>query len=50
MQLPMQPIKQVQSLGQEEPLEEVMATHSGILAWRILGTKELQSVGSQRHD
>ena len=26
---------QVQSLGQEDPLEEVMATHSSILAWRI---------------
>ena len=26
---------QVQSLGQEDPLEEGMATHSGILAWKI---------------
>ena len=26
---------QVQSLGQEDPLEEEMATHSSILAWRI---------------
>ena len=26
---------QVQSLGQEDPLEEVMATHSSILAWTI---------------
>ena len=26
----------VQSLGQEDPLEEEMATHSSILAWRIL--------------
>ena len=26
---------QVQSLGQEDPLEEGMATHSSILAWRI---------------
>ena len=26
----------VQSLGQEDPLEEGMATHSSILAWRIL--------------
>ena len=26
----------LQSLGQEDPLEEGMATHSGILAWRIL--------------
>ena len=46
---------QVQSLGQEDPLEEVMATHSSILAWRIPWTEEpgrLQSMGSQRvgHD
>ena len=27
---------QVQSLGQEDPLEKGMATHSSILAWRIL--------------
>ena len=41
----------VQSLGQEDPLEEGMATHSSILAWRILWTEEpgrLQSVASQR--
>ena len=39
----------VQSLGQEDPLEEGMATHSSILAWRILRTEEpagLQSTGS----
>ena len=39
------------SLGQEDPLEEGMATHSSILAWRISQTKEpggLQSTGSQR--
>ena len=30
----------VQSLGQEDPLEEGMATHSSILAWRILWTGE----------
>ena len=46
---------QVQSLGQEDPLEEKMATHSSILAWRILWTEapgRLQSIGSQRdgHD
>ena len=29
----------LQSLGQEDPLEKGMATHSGILAWRILWTK-----------
>ena len=42
---------QVQSLGGEDPLEEEMATHPGILAWRILWTEEsdgLQSMGSQR--
>ena len=31
---------QVQSLGQEDPLEKEMATHSSILAWRILRTEE----------
>ena len=42
---------QVRSLGQEDPLEEGMATHSSILAWRIPWTGEaggLQSVGLQR--
>ena len=41
----------VQSLGGEDPLEKVMATHSRILAWRIPWTEEpggLQSMGSQR--
>ena len=46
---------QVPSLGQEDPLEEGMATHSSILAWRIPRTEEpggLPSVRSQRveHD
>ena len=46
---------QVQSLGWEDPLEEGMATHSSILAWRIPWTKEsggLQSMESHRvgHD
>ena len=39
------------SLGQEDPLEEEMATHSSILAWRILWTEEpggMLSVGSYR--
>ena len=39
------------SLGQEDPPEEGMATHSSILAWRITWTEEpggLQFVGSQR--
>ena len=43
--------RQVQSLGQEDPLEEGMATHSSILAWRVPWTEEpggLQSIGSQR--
>ena len=41
----------VQSLGWEDPLEEGMATHSSILAWRIPRTEEpggLQSMGLQR--
>ena len=41
---------QILSLGQEGPLEEGVATHSSILAWRIPGTEEpggLQSLGSQ---
>ena len=39
---------EVQSLGQEDPLEKGMATHSSFLAWRIPWTEELQSMGSQR--
>ena len=42
---------QVQSLGQEDPLEKEMVTHSNILAWRIPWTEEparLQSMESQR--
>ena len=42
---------QVQSLGQEDPPEKGMATHSSILAWRIPWTDEpgeLQSMGSPR--
>ena len=42
---------QVQILGQEDPLEEGMATHSSILAWRIPRTEgcgEPQSMGSKR--
>ena len=41
----------VRSLGQEDPLEKEMATHSSIPAWRISWTEEpggLQSMGSQR--
>ena len=45
----------VPSLGQEDPLEKEMTTHSSILAWRIPWTEEpggLQSMGSQsvEHD
>ena len=42
---------QVESLGREDPLEEGMATHSSILAWKIPWTEEpvrLQSMGSRR--
>ena len=44
---------QVLSLGQKDPLENGLATHSSILAWRIPRTEEpAESVGSQRvgHD
>ena len=40
---------QVQSLGQEDPLEKGMSTHSSILAWRTPWTEEpggLQTMGS----
>ena len=45
----------VQSLGQEDPLEKEMATHSSTRAWKIPWTEEpgrLQAMGSQRirHD
>ena len=54
-QLLKNPRASAQSLGREDPLEEGMATHSSILAWRIPGTGEpggLPSTGSQRvgHD
>ena len=44
---------QVQSLGQKDPLEKGMATHSGMFAWRIPWTEEpggRQYMGSQRVD
>ena len=44
---------QVQSLGPEDPLEEAMATHSSILAWRIPWTEEpgqLEFLDSQSLD
>jgi len=48
--LPVQ-VMWIQSLGWEDPLEEGMATHSGVLAWRKSRMEEpggLQSTGSQR--
>ena len=55
--LPMQEPQKIwfQSLGQKDPLEEEMTTHSTIPAWEIPRTEEpsrLQSMGSQRvgHD
>ena len=49
--LPAMPETWVQSLGQEDPLEKEMATHSSILAWEIPWTEQpsgLESTGSQR--
>ena len=43
----------VLSLGQEDPLEKEMATHSSILAWRLPWTEEpggLQFIGLQKSD
>ena len=51
MALPAMWETQVRSLGQEDPLEKEMATHSSALAWRIPWMEEpggLQSMGSQR--
>ena len=51
--LPAMQEKQVRFLGREDPLEEGMATHSSILAWRIPWTEEpgrLQSMGLQESD
>ena len=49
--LPAMQETQVQSLGQEDPLEAEMATHSSFPAWKVPWTEEpgrLQSMGSQR--
>ena len=49
--LPAMQETQVQSLGQEEPLEQEMATHSSTVAWRIPWTEEpgrLQSIELQK--
>ena len=53
--LPMQDSQEtrVQSLGQEDPLKEEMATHFSILAWKIPWTEEpggLQSMGCKESD
>ena len=51
--LPAMQEMRVRSLGREDPLEEGMTAHSGILAWRIAWTEEpggFQSTGSQRSD
>ena len=48
--LPAMQERRVPSLDQEDPLEEGMATHSSVLAWRIPETREsggLPSMGSQ---
>ena len=48
--LPTMQETRVQSLGQEDPLEKEVATHSSTLAWKIPQTEEhgrLQSMGSQ---
>ena len=49
--LPAMQEMQVQSLGQDDPLEKEMATHSSILAWKSPQTEEpgrLQSMGLQK--
>ena len=49
--LPTMQVTRVQSLGQKDPQEKGMATHSSFLAWEIPQTEEpgrLQSMGSQR--
>ena len=49
--LPAGDMGSVQDMGQEDPLEEEMATHSSILAWEIPWREELgwlQSMGSQK--
>ena len=51
--LPAMQETQLQSLGREDPLEEEMATHSSILAWRIPWTEKpgrLQSMGRKELD
>ena len=55
IRLPLQETQEIwaQSLGQEDPLKEEMATHSSILAWEIPWTEEpgrLQTMGLQESD
>ena len=45
---PAMPVTCVRSLGSEDPLEEGMATHSSILAWRIPWTEEAGGVAKSR--
>ena len=40
---------QIRSLGREDPLEEGMATHSSLLAWRIPWTEEPMGYSPQGH-
>ena len=49
--IPLVGIRQIRSLGREDPLEEEMGIHSSILDWEIPWTEEpggLQSLGSQK--
>ena len=49
--LPAKQETRVQDLGREDPLEEGMATHSSILAWKLPWTEDagrLQSMGLQK--
>ena len=51
--LPAMPVTWVRSLGREDPLKKEVATHSGILAWKIPWTEEpgrLQSMRLQESD
>ena len=51
--LPARQETRLRFLGQEDPLEKEMATHSGILVWKIPWTEEpggIQSMGSQESD
>ena len=53
MNLPALRKTRARSLGQKDALEEEMATHSSVLAWRIPQTEEtggLQPMGSQESD